>query len=357
MRPGMRPEEGAPTAGAARPAPAARDRSPAGAVGHARVCRATRRPQPAGPGVQWGGAQGCRGGHGPGSSGDAVGQLWEGVWAERGFLESSLQRPRRTLSAAPPLHSWHPQPPFPRGSRSNHAPCLDLLLRGGRPAVTSLQVLPGRAVTRKSVKIFWDSGPRGCDPRLGRCSPRSLRRCRPGLGAGEGGGCRSATSAPPQPPQPTLPPQGQQACFWSSPSARPAAGHPQRVGSARRPGPSGLHRMPDVGNPDAHPQGVGAQEGQTGRGAPGGSPGETLGPGQPQTQSLQTASSEDLVLWPTCQGPRPEGAQMAVRQGSLVPLSRQTTLTGPPGTECPGRGSLKALECHVLGLKGKQHNL
>lgn len=213
----------------------------------------------------------------------------------------------------------------------------------------------GASSHRKSVKIFWDSGPRGCDPRLGPCSPRSLGRCRPGLGVGEGVG---AAQPRPSPRSPTQPPQGQQACFWSGPSARPAAGHLRKGGLSQAPRALwASHRLPDVGNPDAHPQGVETQEGTDGeRGtwrAPGS--GETLGPGQPQTQSCRRLP---VKTW--CSGHVSRTQTRRCSDGSEAGLpgapQQADSLTGPPGTECPG-GSLKALECHVLGLKGKQHNL
>ena len=170
-----------------RPRP--RDRSPAGTVGARPSLQSHAAPSACRSRGAVGRGPGAAGeGHGPGGSGDAHGQLREGVWAEGVPGESSLQRPCRTLRAAPPLHSWHPQPPLPRGSRSDRAPCPDLLLRGRKAGGHVPQVLPGEQSQKVRVRIFWDSGPRGCDPRLGSCSSRNLRRCRPGLGAGEGAG-------------------------------------------------------------------------------------------------------------------------------------------------------------------------
>lgn len=249
--------------------------------GHARVCRATRRPPPAGPGVQWGGAPG--GGRGrvmelaarvtpTGSSGRGCGQ--------RGFLGNPLCRGLAGHSAQPHpcLHSWHPQPPFPRGSRSDRAPCLDLLLRGRKAGCHVPQVLPGRTVTEsQSQDVLGLRPPEVVIRGWGPAARGASGGAGPGLGAGEGtgAGCHSApplSCAVPAPAPPCLP-RVSRLASGTAPLHAPPPGTHRRVGSARRPGPSGPHTAFPLWVTQMPTRRVWRhRKGQTGRGAPGGHP-------------------------------------------------------------------------------------
>lgn len=110
--------------------------------------------------------------------------------------------------------------------------------------------------------------------------------------------------------------------------------------------------MPSEGDPDAHPQRVETQEGADGE------RGTWRAPGSAPDSVVQTSRRPPVKTW--CSGHvskiQTEGAPMAVRQGSLAPSAGRLPHRASRDRVSRG-GSLKGLECRVLGLKGKQHSL
>ena len=200
-----------------------------------------------------------------GSSGRGCGQ--------RGFLGNPLCRGLAGHAAQPHpcLHSWHPQPPFPQGSRSDRSPCLDLLLRGRKAGGHVPQVLPGRTVTKSESGCSGTQAPevviRGWAPAARGASGGSG----PGLGAGVGrGAAQRRLSCTPAPP---CLPRVSRLASGTAPLHAPPPGTHRRVGSARRPGPSGPHTAFPLWVTQMPTRRVWRHsKGQTGRGAPGGHP-------------------------------------------------------------------------------------
>ena len=157
--------------------------------------------------MQWGGARGVQGRvmdlearvTPTGSSGRGCGQ--------RGFLGNPLCRGLAGHSEWPhPCILGTHSPPCPGAAAPTVCPAWTCCCGGGRPAVTSLRCCRGEQSQKVRVRIFWDSGPRGCDPRLGSCSSRNLRRCRPVWGRGRGRVPLSpASELPPAQPHPASP--------------------------------------------------------------------------------------------------------------------------------------------------------
>ena len=163
-------------------------------------------------------------------------------------------------------------PPSPGAAAPTARPAWTCCCGGGRPAVTSLRCCRGEQSQKVRVRMFWDSGPRGCDPRLGACSPRGLRRCRPRSGGGGGDGRRSAPPLSCTPAPLCLPRVSRLASGTATLHAPPPGTH-RRVGSARRPGPSGPHTAFPLWVTQMPTRRVWRySKGQTGRGAPGGHP-------------------------------------------------------------------------------------
>lgn len=198
-------------------------------------------------------------------------------------------------------------PPSPGAAAPTVRPAWTCCCGGGRPAVTSLRCCRGEQSQKVRVRMFWDSGPRGCDPRLGARSPRGLRRCRPESGGRGGDGCCSAPPLNCTPLAPPCLPRVSRLASGTAPLHSPQPGTRRRVGSARRPGPSGPHTAFPLWVTQMPTRGVWRhRKGQTGEGHLEGTRLRRDTPSKSAPDSvIQTASSEDPVLWPCVKDSEP----------------------------------------------------